>query len=356
MSLNAPILAADLKMTRFQHLALYRAIALSREFDQRLVAMFRSGQIKGTYFPAVGQEACDAVPVFLANERDDIYLPSHRDLAAAITRGIPIRDLARTILSKSTSAGKGMANPTWWGDADRNYFVFSPCIANQYCVGVGAALAFKMRQQPNVALVFLGEGGSSKGPLYEAMNMAGIHRLPVIFIVQNNGWAESVPIHLQCAVEDLSLRAQGFNMPGMRLDGNDPPALIGPIREAVARARAGEGPSFFQFDTYRWYGHSTSDPADYRDPEELAFWRSRDPVLRYAAWITGQGVATLGDIAKINDEVAAHVLAEIAAVMDEPEPEGREYLDYIYCPEGDPPARAQRPAGERTLTVARNSG
>ncbi|MCG3152704.1 MAG: 2-oxoisovalerate dehydrogenase subunit alpha [bacterium] len=342
VTLAPPVTLADSGISPDAHRALYRAIRLCRAFDQRLVAMFRSGQIKGTYFPAVGQEACDAVPVFLANEPDDIYLPSHRDLAAAITRGLPIRDLARTILSKLTSTGKGIANPTWWSDASRNYFVFSPCIANQYCVGVGAALAFKMRQQPQVALVFLGEGGSSKGPLYEAMNFAGIHRLPVIFVVQNNWWAESVPIHLQCAVEDLTLRAIGFNMPGIRLDGNDPAALIAPFREAIDRARTGEGPSFFQLDTYRWYGHSTSDPADYRDPAELAYWKSQDPVVRYADWLIRQEVFTADAIAALDAELEAHVLGEIEAVMAEAEPEGREYLEYIYCPDGPPPAPSQR--------------
>lgn len=342
MATLAPRDAAGHDLPAAEHLRLYRAIRLSRAFDERLLTMFRAGQIKGTYFPAIGQEACDAVPVFFANQPGDLFLPSHRDLAAAITRGLDLRDLARTILNKANGSTRGIGNPTWWNDAARNYFVFSPCIGNQYCVGVGAALAFKMRREPNVALVFLGEGGSSKAALYEALNFAGIHRLPVLFVIQNNWWAESVPIHLQSAVEDLTLRALGFNLPGIRLDGNDPPSMIGPVREAVARARAGEGPTLFQFDTYRWYGHSTSDPADYRDASEVAYWKSQDPVLRYARWLTESGLTSAEEIQTLEGAIEQEVLDAIQAVWDDPESEGQEYKQFVYCPDGEPPAPAQR--------------
>ena len=323
-------------------LVLHRHLKLCRLFDEKLVQLFFSGQLYGTYFPALGQEACDIVPVFFANAEDDSYWPSHRDLGAAIMRGIPLVDLARTILARATSQGRGMANPTWWGDTGRNYLAFSPAIGNQYCVGVGAALAYKMRKEPNVALVFLGEGGSSKGQLYEALNFAGLHRLPVIFVIQNNWWAESVPIHLQCAVEDLTLRAIGFNMPGVRLNGNDVPSLIGPCREAVARARAGEGPTLFQFDTYRWHGHSTADPANYRDEDELAYWKAQDPVATFEAWLVNSGVATRQGLAEITAGLEREIQVAVDTALPEPEPEATGYLGAVYCPDGPPPARIQR--------------
>ena len=333
-----PLPPADLRR-------LYRALKTCREFDERLVKMFRAGEILGTYFPAVGQEACDAVPVFFANEEGDLVLPSHRDLAAAITRGVPLLSLARTILNRSTAQGKGMANPTWWGDTDRSYLAFSPAIGNQYCVGVGAALAFRMRGQKNVALVMLGEGGSSEGALYEGMNFAGLHRLPVIFIIQNNWWAESVPITLQSAVEDLSLRAYGFNMPGIRLNGNDVPGLIAPVRDAVARARNGDGPTLFQFDTYRWYGHSTADPANYRDEAEVEYWKNQDPISTFERWLAGNGVMSAEDLALEAMTIDAAISVAIEQAMSEPEVEDRAlYRQYVYCPDGPLPAPIQRRA------------
>lgn len=321
---------------------IHHYMKLTREFDQRMVEMFRAGQLLGTYFAQVGQEACDVVPGYFAGEEDDIFLPSHRDLAGAIVRGAPIYELACNVKSRATSQDKGNSHPVFWGYTKGNFLVCSSIIANQYCVSAGAALAFKMRGQRNVAIQTLGEGGSSKGPLYEAMNFAGIHRLPVIFIIQNNWWAESVPIHLQAAVEDLTLRAIGFNMPGIRLDGNDVPNMIGPVREAVERARNGEGPTLFQFDTYRWYGHSSIDPANYRDQAEVDYWKAKDPVATFEKWLIDHGIYTADEVAAKEAAIRAHIEDEVARAELDPHPEAQDYKQYVYCPDGPLPAPAQQ--------------
>ena len=321
---------------------LHYYLKLTREFDQRMVDMFRAGQLLGTFFSQVGQEACDVVPTFFANHDDDIVCPSHRDLGAAIGRDAPVYLMAANMLSRATAQDKGLSHPVFWGYTDRNFLVPSSVIGNQYCVGVGAAMAFKMRKQPNVALVFLGEGGSSNGALYEGMNFAGLHRLPVIFVIQNNWWAESVPIHLQAAVEDLSLRAVGFNMPGIRLNGNDVPNMIAPIREAVDRARNGDGPTLFQMDTYRWYGHSSIDPANYRDTAEEEFYKAQDPVANFEKWLLQNGVYTQEALDSRNKAIGQEITDGIVRASGDPEPDSRQYLDLVYCPEGPLPAPVQR--------------
>ncbi|MEO7995593.1 MAG: thiamine pyrophosphate-dependent dehydrogenase E1 component subunit alpha [bacterium] len=332
---NLPIPADDLRQ-------LYYYLKVCREFDQRMVDMFRAGQLLGTYFSAVGQEACDTVPIFFGREPDDLVSPSHRDLAGCFTRGATPYLLACNMFSRATAQDRGFSHPVFWGDTAHNFLVPSSVIANQYCVGVGAALAFKMRGMKNVAFVMLGEGGTSKGALYEGMNFAGIHKLPVIFIIQNNWWAESVPIHLQAAVEDTSLRAEGFGMPGIRLNGNDVPNMIGPCKEAVERARSGGGPTFFQFDTYRWYGHSSIDPANYRDEAELEYWKAQDPIPHYEQWLVRNGIYTDATLATETERIKTEISDAIVKAQGDPEPEARNYHNYVYCPDGQLPAAAQQ--------------
>ncbi|HYE79062.1 MAG TPA: thiamine pyrophosphate-dependent enzyme, partial [bacterium] len=268
--------------------------------------------------------------------------PSHRDLAGAIVRDCPIEVLARNMFSRATAQDRGFSHPVFWGYTEGNFLVPSSVIANQYTVAVGVAMAYKMRGMKNVSIIALGEGGSSKGDLYEAMNFAGLHRLPVIFIIQNNWWAESVPIHLQSAVEDLTLRAIGFNMPGIRLNGNDVPRMIGPCQEAADRARNGGGPTLFQFDTYRWYGHSSIDPANYRDETELEFWKAQDPIATYESWLVQQGVFTEDQLKAREQEIRDHIDNAIRSIMSEPDPEAKSYLDYVYAPGGELPAPIQK--------------
>lgn len=339
---EAPQSAANLPATPEELKDIHYYMKLSREFDQRMVEMFRAGQLLGTYFAQVGQEACDVVPGYFTRETDDLFLPSHRDLAGAFVKGAPVYELACNVKSRATSQDKGNSHPVFWGYTQGGFLVCSSVIANQYCPSVGVALAYKMRGMKNVVIQTLGEGGSSKGALYEAMNFAGIHRLPVIFVIQNNWWAESVPIHLQAAVEDLTLRAIGFNMPGIRLDGNDVPNMIGPVRAAVERARNGEGPTLFQFDTYRWYGHSSIDPANYRDQAEVDYWKAKDPIATFERWLMEQGIYTEAQLTAREQEIRAHIEAEVIRAEQDPDPDTEDYKQYVYCPEGDLPAPVQQ--------------
>jgi pyruvate dehydrogenase E1 component alpha subunit len=153
-------------------------------------------------------------------------------------------------------------------------------VASQTIVGTGCALAFKIQKKDNVVLAFFGEGGTSRGGWHEALNFAGIHKLPIVYICQNNLWAESVPSTLQANIKQFSSRAKAYGFPGVTIDGNDVVTVHKTAYEAIARARAGEGPTLIECMTYRWYGHSEIDPADYRSDKELEKWKKEDPVPR----------------------------------------------------------------------------
>src|SRR6185312_4828822 len=159
-----------------------------------------------------------------------------------------------------------------------NIIVPASSIAGQLSVGTGIAFGLKHLQRDSIVVAFFGDGATSIGAFHEALNFAGVQRLPVVYVCQNNLWAESVPVRLQTAVENLSDKAKAYGFPGVTVDGNDVLAVHEAAAQAIERARAGEGPTLIECKTYRWYGHSEIDPAKYRDREEVEYWKLRDPI------------------------------------------------------------------------------
>ena len=273
--------ASDLKEIGLSEevlMGLYYNLLKTRTVDERLRKLFRQGRYAGTYFSAVGQEATTVGPTYgLRNE--DIIAPSHREIGAAITKGITIEEIIAQVYARSNSCDKGKSHPCHYGKKALGVIHPSSTVASQTIIGTGCALGFKMQKKGNVVLAFFGEGGTSRGGWHEALNFAGIHRLPIVYICQNNFWAESVPSTLQANIERFSDRSKAYGFPGVTIDGNDVVLVHKTASEAITRARAGEGPTLIECLTYRWYGHSEIDPADYRSNEELESWRKRDPLV-----------------------------------------------------------------------------
>jgi len=178
------------------------------------------------------------------------------------------------------SPDKGKSHPCHYGWRDKGVIAPASTLAGQTIVGTGCAMGFKIQKKDNVVLAFFGEGSTSRGGWHEALNYAGIHKLPIVYICQNNLWAESVPATLQAGIEHFSDRAKAYGFPGITIDGNDVVEVHKTSVEAIKRARTGEGPTLIECKTYRWYGHSEIDPADYRAQEELESWKKKDPVPR----------------------------------------------------------------------------
>lgn len=271
-----PVFATDTGLL----VTLYRAMVLVRAFDLKAVALQRTGRL-GTYAVALGQEAV-SIGVASAMREEDVLLPSYRDNAALIWRGVKLEEV---LLS-------------WGGDEQGNCFS-GPIQDFPFCVPVGSqaphaagvAYAFKLRKEARVAVCMFGDGATSKGDVWEAMNFAGVHKLPVVFVVVNNQWAISVPLRLQTASGTLAQKAIAAGFSGEQVDGNDVIAVRAAAEEAIKHARAGKGPRLIEALTYRLGDHTTADDAArYRPTEEVqAHWKE-EPIARLRSYLVSQNV------------------------------------------------------------------
>ena len=250
--------------------ALYRAMVLLRIFDRKAVALQRTGRL-GTYAVSLGQEAV-SVGMASAMREEDVLLPSYRDNGALIWRGVKLEEIL-----------------LFWGGDERGNHFSGPVQDFPFCVPVGSqaphaagvAYAFKLRKEPRVAVCMFGDGATSKGDVYEAMNFAGVHKLPVVFVATNNQWAISVPLRLQTGSETLAQKAIAAGFIGEQVDGNDVVAVRAAAEEAIAAARDGQGPRFIEAVTYRLGDHTTSDDASrYRSAEEVQARWKEEPIAR----------------------------------------------------------------------------
>jgi len=258
-------------------LGLYTNLLKTRLLDERFRKLYRQGRFAGTYFSAVGQEATTVGPCYGLRD-EDIIAPSHREIGASVTKGVPLDKIAGQIYARESSPDKGKSHPCHYGWKSKGVITPASTLAGQTVVGTGCAMGFKIQKKDNVVLAFFGEGSTSRGGWHEALNYAGIHKLSVVYICQNNLWAESVPSTLQAGIKNFSDRAKAYGFPGVTIDGNNVFTVHKTASEAIARARQGKGPTLIECLTYRWYGHSEIDPADYRSEVELEKWKKKDPV------------------------------------------------------------------------------
>ncbi len=320
---HATVLAPDLLRR------LYTYMLKCRIVEERIRLLYRQGRFAGNYFAAVGQEATE-VGATIDLLPEDTLAPSHRTFVAHLMKGTPLNLMFAHIFGRKTSPDQGRSAPAHCGYAPLNVITPSSTIAAQVNIGVGVALAYKMQRKPNIVVALSGEGSTSLGFWHEAVTFAGVQRLPVIFVVENNRFAESVPVSLQTAVDDISVKAQAYGIPGVTVDGNDVVAVYSAMREAIERARAGVGPTLLECKTYRWYGHSEIDPAKYRDPAELAYWKSRDPIPAMERYLGAQDLWTnewkKGLLATFDQEIEEAIKFAESSPYAEPE----EALDHVF--------------------------
>ncbi|WP_052847583.1 pyruvate dehydrogenase (acetyl-transferring) E1 component subunit alpha [Streptomyces avicenniae] len=261
---------------------LYRLLVRGRRLNEQATALTRQGRL-AVYPSSTGQEACQ-IAAALALEPRDWLFPSYRDTLAVITRGVP------------PAAALGLLRGDWHTGYDpREHRVAPLCtpLATQLPHATGLAHAARLRGDDVVALALVGDGGTSEGDFHEALNFAAVWRAPVVFLVQNNRYAISVPLAAQTAAPSLAHKAVGYGMPGRLVDGNDAPAVLTVLREAVAHARSGGGPTLVEALTYRIDAHTNADDATrYRPPEEVAAWRERDPLTLLARDLRAHGLLT----------------------------------------------------------------
>ena len=260
--------------------SLYRAMLLARAFDLKAVSLQRTGRL-GTYAVSLGQEAV-SVGIASAMREEDVLLPSYRDNAALLWRGVKMEEIL-----------------LFWGGDERGNCSSGPAHDFPFCIPVGSqaphaagvAYALKLKKEPRVAVCLFGDGATSKGDVWEAMNCAGVWKLPLVFVANNNQWAISVPLRLQTASETLAQKAIAAGFPGEQVDGNDVVAMRAAAEEAIAAARAGQGPRFIEALTYRLGDHTTADDAGrYRPPEEVQARWKEEPIGRLRSYLVSQRV------------------------------------------------------------------
>jgi TPP-dependent pyruvate/acetoin dehydrogenase alpha subunit len=308
---------------------LYATMLKCRTLEERARVLFKQSKFTGNYYAAVGQEAA-AVGMAIDLREGDTIGPSHRDFITGFIKGAPLDKMFCHLYARANSPDKGRSSPAHFGYQPLNVITPASTIAAQLNIATGAALAYKMKKTDNVAMAFSGDGSTSLGFWHEALNFAGVHDLPIVFVCQNNLWAESVNLQFQTKVPDISVKAQAYGFPGITVDGNDVVAVYRVAQEAIARARRGQGPTLVECKTYRWYGHSEIDPAKYRNPEEVERWKAKDPIAGMERYLTGKGLFTPEWKQEVVAEFNKELDAAIAVAEKSPLPEGIEALDHVF--------------------------
>jgi len=310
------------ELTPARKLELYYWMRLTRTFDDAMLAHWKQGRGMGGTFSQRGHEAI-SVGAACALQPEDLIAPMHRDLGAYLVRGLSPRRIFGNLLGRAggVSAGRD-ANLHGMGDLDHNIIGFISHLTHSLGAAVGVAMAFAYRNEPRVAMTFVGDGSASLGLFHESMNLAAVQNAPLVVIIENNQYAYSTPLHQQMRVEDIAVRAAGYGIPGLIVDGNDVEAVYTVAYEAVERARAGGGPTLIEAKTMRMLGHAIHDGAEYVPAELLAEWEQRNPVLLWERRLLAEGVADADELAEIGHrcEVEVHDAIEWAEAAPLPDP------------------------------------
>ena len=314
-------------------LEMYWHMLRSRRLDERAWTLHRQGKI-AFHISAMGHEATQVGAALALRRGYDYVVPYYRDLSLMLALGFTPRGFMLGLFGKQgepTSGGRQM--PSHWGQRAANIVSTSSPVATQIPHAAGLALAFKLRGEDRVALTCIGEGSTSQGEWYEGLNWAAVHRLPFICLVQNNVYAISVPQEKQMAVTNVADRAAAFGMPGVMVDGNDVLAVYAVMKEAVDRARAGEGPTLVEAKTYRIVPHSSDDDdRSYRSRDEVEQWKKRDPILRLRAHLEQTGALTAAKAAELDARAVAEVEDAVRFAQETPYPDVSQAASGVYAP------------------------
>jgi pyruvate dehydrogenase E1 component alpha subunit len=310
-------------------LEMFRRMTLVREFELRAIEERRNGLIPGFIHPCVGQEAT-AVGACLALAPADVITSTHRGHGHLIGKGGDPRYMMAELAGRSTGYCLGRGGSLHIADFDLGILGANGIVAGGIPIAVGAGLAFHLRGERRVALAFFGDGAVNQGAFHEAANMAGLWKLPVIFMCENNLYGEGTPQHKQAPIADLAARAAGYGFPGVIVDGNDVLAVYEAVRMAAERARAGLGPTFVEGKTYRQRGHYEGDPMVYRTQEEMEYWKARDPVVLFRRRLLEAGIFDEQTLDKVHQDVLRQLDEAVEFAKSAPIPKAEEALLGVY--------------------------
>lgn len=321
-------------LSRSQVLDMYRDMLMTRAISERMWLLARMGKI---YFlvSCEGHEAAQISSAYAMRRGTDIFIPYYRDLGVALAVGSPPLDLILHALAKRAdpySGGHQLSGH--YSRKDLNMVSGGSCVATQILHAVGTAYASRYRNEDVVTIVYFGDGATSKGDFHEALNFAGIHRLPVVFFCENNRWAVSVPQARQMAVEDISIRAEGYGFPGVTVDGNDLLEVYRTTQQAAERARDGLGPTLIEAKVFRFNSHSSNDDhSRYRTPEELERERAYDPIPRLRQFLSDASLLSEDEDAEIKLQVDRSIEEAVSEAEASEDPTPDDAFLHIYSDE-----------------------
>jgi TPP-dependent pyruvate/acetoin dehydrogenase alpha subunit len=303
----------------------------TRRFEEAVDDLFARGLMHGTMHLSIGQEA-SATGSCLALRSDDAITSTHRGHGHCIAKGADLTRMMAELLAKETGYCRGRGGSMHIADVATGNLGANGIVAGGIPIATGAALAYQLRGEDHVVACFFGDGAANEGAFHEAVNLAAIWKLPVVFICENNKYGMSFSTEKSFAIENISERAAGYGIPGVTIDGNDVVAVYDAVSGAVERARSGEGPTLVENVTYRWKGHSKSDKNLYRTKEEIAEWRAKDPILRFEARIREEGLLSDEDIQQTRTRALDDMRDAVRAANAAPDADPSDLLDAVFAP------------------------
>jgi len=321
---------AGLHVDRAQLLELYRFVALNRRLDDRLGILYRQGKVVGGLYSSLGQESCSVGSAY-ALEDGDFLAPMIRDLGSLLVRGVAAVDVMAQYCARAIGPTRGKDLNLHFGWVERGLIAPISVVGALIPVMAGVALQMKMRGRKNVALTYIGDGGMSTTDFHEGMNFAAVHKLPLIVIVENNGWAYSTSTSRQCNVRDLAVRAKGYGCTGEIVDGNDVLAVLDATRRARARCIAGDGPVMLEAKTFRRKGHAEHDAAGYVPAEERSEWEKKDPIDGYRRYLLGEAGVAQDELAAIDKRIDDELESAMETVLEAPFPNASIAQEDVYA-------------------------
>jgi len=314
-------------LTLEDRVGLLRAMLFMRGIEERAMTLYRQGKVPGSFYDGYGQEAVSAGAAWAMSARDRLCV-LHRDLAAHVIRGVTPARIFAQYMGREGGITGGRDGNVHFGDRTLGCVGMVSMLPDMMLVATGLGMAFKLRGEQRVALTWFGDGSTSRGDFHEAMNWAGVQRLPVIFVLENNQYAYSTPLDQQFAVDPVH-RAEAYGFPGVSVDGNDCEAMFEATRRARERALAGDGPTLIEAVTMRMHGHAAHDDMKYVPTEQVEEWRRKDPIDRQVRRLEALGA----DVGRVREEVATAIEAGVEEALAMPMPDGATATDRVFADE-----------------------
>jgi acetoin:2,6-dichlorophenolindophenol oxidoreductase subunit alpha len=308
---------------------IYKTMLTIRNFEDKALGLFEANMLRGSVHLCTGQEAVAAT--VCSHLRDEDYITStHRGHGHCIAKGAEPDKAMAELMGKSTGYCKGRGGSMHIADVTRGNLGANAIVAAGLPIATGAALSARLRGTDQVAVSFFGDGAANEGAFHEALNLAAVWKLPVIFVCENNQFGLTTHVDVSTSVKDVAQRAKSYDIPGEVVDGNDVFSIDKAVQKAVKRAKAGEGPTLIECKTYRWYGHWTGDPQVYRSKEDVEVWKQKCPIKRLEQYMIDKKIVTMKELEQMHNEAKEQIEQAAQFALDSPDPDPATVLENVF--------------------------